>query len=80
MVKETKVTFFYWVIMMGKQDVAERLRNKFLKYAKKLQNSKKTEERELGRRVEAKLTELVEWYLAHDRDMTTEEFQAIVRG
>jgi len=60
------------------EDVRNRLRQKFTACAKKLQKSKKIEERELGTRLVTKIEQLIDWYFEHKRDMTPKEFDEIM--
>jgi len=54
--------------------VKQRLRQKFLGYAKKLEKT----EPELANNIAAHVDELVTWYVVNERDMTLREFRQIL--
>jgi len=54
---------------------SERLRKRFLTYAKKLEKTQPA----LAKRIQEKVDDLVNWYVKNRRDMTPQEFDQILR-
>jgi hypothetical protein len=56
------------------EEVAKRLRAKFLRYANKLRK----EEPELAQKIRDHIDDLVAFYITNRRDMTLDEFNKII--
>ncbi len=56
------------------EDKSKRLREKFIRFAKRLEKQNPI----LTEKILTHVAELVEWYLRNDRDITAKEFSEIV--